>query len=54
MFAPTPGKQIVAVNAGTGEELWRFKPEGRPAFRGLLYWPGRDGEAERVFFCAGK
>lgn len=53
MFAPTPGKHIVAVNAVTGAELWRFKPEDRPAFRGLIYWPGREGAAERVFFCAG-
>lgn len=54
MFAPTPGRQIVAVNAATGEELWRFKPEGHPAFRGLIYWPGGDGAGERVFFCSGK
>jgi len=39
MFAPTAGKHLVAVNAETGVELWRFKPEGRPAFRGLIYWP---------------
>jgi quinoprotein glucose dehydrogenase len=54
MFAPTPGKHIVAVNAVTGAELWRFRPEGRPAFRGLIYWPGGDGASERVLFCAGK
>jgi quinoprotein glucose dehydrogenase len=54
MFAPTPGKCIAAVNAATGEELWRFKPDGRPAFRGLIYWPGGDGAIERVMFCAGK
>ena len=56
MFAPTPGKHIVAVNAANGAELWRFKPEGvgRPAFRGLIYWPGRDGASERIMFCAGK
>jgi quinoprotein glucose dehydrogenase len=40
MFAPTPGKHVVAVNAETGAEIWRFKPEGRPAFRGLIYWSG--------------
>ena len=36
MIVPTPGKCIVGVNAETGRELWRFKPEGesRPAFRG--------------------
>lgn len=67
MFVPTPGKFIVAVNAATGAELWRFKPEGKPAFRGLIYWPGlrraetasaaqagRDGASERIMFCAGK
>lgn len=54
MFAPTPGKHVVAVNAATGVELWRFKPEGRPAFRGLIYWPGDTGAVERVLFCAGQ
>jgi quinoprotein glucose dehydrogenase len=54
MFAPTPGKCIAAVNAATGEELWRFKPEGHPAFRGLIYWPGRADAGERVMFCAGQ
>ncbi|HSH94956.1 MAG TPA: PQQ-binding-like beta-propeller repeat protein, partial [Roseimicrobium sp.] len=54
MFTPTPGNQLTAVNAATGQELWRFKPEGRPAFRGLVYWPGRDGASERLFFTAGK
>ncbi len=54
MFAPTPGKQVVAVNAETGAEIWRFKPTGRPAFRGLIYWPGQAGSGERVLFCAGK
>jgi glucose dehydrogenase len=43
MIVPTPGKFIVGVNAENGRELWRFKPEGnikpegRPAFRGLIY-----------------
>ena len=53
MFAPTPGKHVVAVDAATGVERWRFKPEGRPAFRGLTYWPGRSGASPRVLFCAG-
>jgi quinoprotein glucose dehydrogenase len=53
MYAPSPGKHIVAVDAGTGQEIWRFKPEGRPAFRGLIYWPGSPGAAERVLFCSG-
>src|SRR5205823_1214447 len=44
MIAPTPGKFMVGIKADTGIELWRFKPEGRPAFRGLIYWPGKGSE----------
>jgi quinoprotein glucose dehydrogenase len=54
MFTPTPGKFIAAVNAVTGVELWRFKPEDRPAFRGLIYWAGRGRAGERVMFCSGE
>ncbi len=54
MIAPTPGKFMVGINGENGNELWRFKPEGRPAFRGLIYWPGTDSAKERVMFCAGK
>jgi quinoprotein glucose dehydrogenase len=53
MFTPTPGNSVVAVNAATGAEVWRFKPEGRPAFRGLIYWSGRGKAAERIMFCSG-
>jgi quinoprotein glucose dehydrogenase len=53
MVTPTPGDSLVAVNAATGQELWRFKPEDRPAFRGLIYWPGSGRAGERVLFCAG-
>ncbi|HEY5911912.1 MAG TPA: PQQ-binding-like beta-propeller repeat protein [Verrucomicrobiae bacterium] len=53
LFAPTPGKNVVALNAATGKELWRFSPGARPAFRGLIYWPGGGGATERVCFCAG-
>lgn len=62
MIVPTPGNFMVGINAENGKELWRFRPEGRPAFRGLIYWEptlspsdGAKGEAaERVLFCAGK
>lgn len=54
MFAPTAGDHLVALNAATGAELWRFKPEGRPAFRGVTWWPGRDGSGERLYFPTEK
>jgi quinoprotein glucose dehydrogenase len=53
LFTPTPGDNVVGVNAATGVELWRFKPVGRPAFRGLIYWPGRPGAVERILFDSG-
>jgi quinoprotein glucose dehydrogenase len=54
VYAPTAGHRIVALDAATGHELWRFTPDGVPvAKRGLLYWPG-DGElGPRLFFSAG-
>lgn len=60
MYAPTAGWNIVALDAATGKELWRFTPEkmgkrleDQPARRGLLYWSG-DGQAPaRVIFGAG-
>jgi len=54
MIAPTPGNFMIGLKADIGTELWRFKPEGRPAFRGLIYWPGTGTNVERVLFCAGK
>lgn len=57
MFAPTPSKCLVAVNATNGMEVWRFRPEGRPAFRGLAYWDGKVGAvlpSPRIFFSAGQ
>ena len=54
LFAPTAGDYLAAINAATGVELWRFKPEGKPAFRGLTWWPGADGVAARLFFPTEK
>ncbi len=60
MFAPTAGWNIVALDAATGKERWRFTPEkqgkrleDQPARRGLLYWPGDAENPPRVIFGAG-
>jgi quinoprotein glucose dehydrogenase len=53
MYAPTVGEHVVAVNAETGRELWRFKPGGQPAFRGLTYWHGDATHPDRLLFNAG-
>jgi glucose dehydrogenase/sugar phosphate isomerase/epimerase len=64
LFTPTPGHHIVAIDAVTGTERWRFKPEIRPgplrledhpARRGLLYWAGSlahsNSPARLIFSC---
>jgi quinoprotein glucose dehydrogenase len=48
MIAPTAGKFIVGIDAENGKELWRFKPEGHPAFRGLLYWEPVAADVKRL------
>jgi quinoprotein glucose dehydrogenase len=62
MFAPTAGNHIVALNAETGAEVWRFAPEmpqgglrleDAPARRGLVYWPGEKDASERILFTVG-
>src|SRR5665213_1382637 len=53
MYAPTAGNYMVAVNAETGREIWRFKPSGQPAARGLIYWPGNSVLGPRVYFTSG-
>jgi quinoprotein glucose dehydrogenase len=50
LYAPTAGRAIVALDATSGKELWRFLPEGRPAFRGLVYWPGDHDHPARLYF----
>ncbi len=53
VYAPTVGHHIVAIDGRTGEEKWRFKPEGRPAHRGLLYWRNPAGKGDRLLFPSG-
>ncbi len=54
IYTATSGKHVVALDAATGVERWRFRPKGVPAHRGLLYWPGNDTHAARLLFTAGQ
>lgn len=60
MFAPTAGHHIVALEAQTGREIWRYKPErtgnglvALPARRGLIHWRGDAASPSRLIFTAG-
>jgi quinoprotein glucose dehydrogenase len=56
MYLTTPGLKVVALNAATGAELWRFDPwneqGGRGVNRGLVYWSTKNDQ--RIFFVAGQ
>ena len=53
LYAPTAGNFVVALDAASGRELWRFRPGGHPAQRGLLYWAGDGVASPRLFFTSG-
>ncbi|RXK55889.1 pyrroloquinoline quinone-dependent dehydrogenase [Oleiharenicola lentus] len=62
LYGPTAGRAIVALDAATGSERWRYQVEApaqlgledAPARRGLVYWPGRDGIPPRLVFASGR
>jgi quinoprotein glucose dehydrogenase len=54
MYLTTPALKVVALDAETGSEIWRFDPfeDGDPSGvnRGVVYW--EDGEDQRIFYSA--
>ena len=55
LFIPTGGKYLTAINATSGEEIWKYESlYGYPAFRGLIWWKGTEKIAPRIYFPAGK
>lgn len=53
VYAPTVGGHVVALDGVSGIEKWRFRPEGKPAFRGLTWWGGASDGMARLLFNAG-
>jgi quinoprotein glucose dehydrogenase len=48
LYAYTPSQRVIALNAATGELLWKFDPgvRGWQPARGLAYWS--DGKQKRI------
>ena len=57
MYVTTPKLRVLALDAATGKQIWRFDPHGKDKVpgsfrnRGLNYWEG-GGEA-RLYFASG-
>ena len=56
MYVTSPQLKLIALDPGTGKEIWRFDPfvgkEATGVNRGVTYWT--DGaDDKRIFFSAG-
>jgi glucose dehydrogenase len=51
LYMPTPYNSVVALEPETGKELWSYKLlKGRPAGRGVAYWPGDKRTPASIIF----
>ena len=55
MYLPARGNEVLALDAGTGKEVWRYQmPQGiTTTARGVAYWPGDRSMAPRILLTAG-
>ncbi len=51
LYGTGPRSELFALDATTGQELWRFEPPDHSINRGLNYW--KDGGDERILYVAG-
>jgi membrane-bound PQQ-dependent dehydrogenase (glucose/quinate/shikimate family) len=57
LYFSTPSNRIIALDAGTGRELWKFDPQAGHAgprhfhqHRGVAYWQNESGSDRRILF----
>ena len=57
LYFSTPSNRVIALNAETGEEIWKFDPQansGKPRLyyqhRGVSYWQSKDGRDKRILY----
>jgi quinoprotein glucose dehydrogenase len=50
MYLAAHGRSIVALNAATGEEIWRHANEGQIGARGFNYWESEDRSDRRLVY----
>lgn len=55
LYTPSPSRKVIALDAATGKELWKWNPAtersgaGRGRQRGLVYWQNDGGGEKRLF-----
>lgn len=55
LYTPTQSRKVIALDAATGKELWKWDPatehtgSGSARQRGLVYWANESGEEQRLF-----
>jgi quinoprotein glucose dehydrogenase len=55
MYLPARGNQVLALDADTGKEIWKYQMPQYTATtaRGVAYWPGEGNIAPRIVLVAG-
>jgi quinoprotein glucose dehydrogenase len=48
------GNAVLALQADTGQEIWRHPVAGGLSRRGVAYWPGDAGHGPRIFYSNGQ
>ena len=50
MYVLAHNSSLIALNAASGEELWRHEHQGRVGDRGINYWQSEDGSDRRLLY----
>jgi len=57
LYFSTPSNRVIALDAETGKEIWRFDPQAGRAgprhffqHRGVAYWHGKSGDDGRILY----
>ncbi|HEV7406314.1 MAG TPA: PQQ-binding-like beta-propeller repeat protein [Chthoniobacteraceae bacterium] len=59
LYTASPMRKVIALDAATGKELWKWDPNserpgtGRTRQRGLVFWQNEQGGEQRLFTAAG-
>ena len=59
LYTASPTRKVIALDAATGKELWRWDPQserrggGAARQRGLVFWENETNGEQRIFTAAG-